>query len=99
MNKNPTWKFLLIVGLVAAAAWLVYPPQDKLQGGLDLVGGTSLVYEIDTTGLDPDERKDLAQNMIPNLRKRVDPKGGYLHVAAGGHANRNTTASLKHRNR
>jgi len=75
MNKNPTWKFVLIVGLVAAAIWLVYPPKDKLQGGLDLVGGTSLIYEIDTTGLDPDERKNLAQNMIPNLRKRVDPKG------------------------
>ena len=73
MNKNLTWKPLLIILLVVIAAWNVYPPQDKLKGGLDISGGTSLIYDIDTTDLTRDEQRGLAQRMIPILLKRVDP--------------------------
>ena len=73
MNKNPIWKAVLIIFLVALAAWNVYPPKDKLKPGLDLAGGTSLVYDIDTTDMNPDERKGIAQRMIPFLLKRIDP--------------------------
>jgi preprotein translocase subunit SecD len=51
MNKNLIWKLLLIISLTILSVWVVYPPQEKLKLGLDLAGGTSLVYEIDTTGL------------------------------------------------
>jgi len=73
MGKHITWKALLIVFLAGLAAWNVYPPKDKLKLGLDLAGGTSLVYEIDTQGLDRAERKGLAQRMIPILLRRIDP--------------------------
>ncbi len=73
MNKNLIWKLLLIAGLTILAVWVVYPPQEKLKLGLDLAGGTSLVYEIDTTGLTAEERKGLAESMIPILLKRIDP--------------------------
>ena len=73
MNKNLTWKPLLIILLVVIAAWNVYPPQDKLKPGLDIGGGTSLIYDIDTTDLTRDEQRGLAQRMIPILLKRVDP--------------------------
>jgi SecD/SecF fusion protein len=72
MYKNLVWKTLLIVLLAAWTAWGLYPPQEKLKQGLDLKGGTSLVYEIDTTGLKPAEQKNLAQNMIPILLKRIN---------------------------
>ena len=77
MDKNLIWKSLLIVIVVGLIGINVYPPQEKLKPGIDLAGGTSLVYEIDTTGLKPAERKGLAQKMIPILLKRIDP----THVA------------------
>lgn len=77
MDKNLIWKIVLIIAVVAASAFYVWPPQEKLKPGIDLAGGTSLIYEIDTTDLLPHERKNLAQNMIPILLKRIDP----THVA------------------
>jgi SecD/SecF fusion protein len=73
MNKTQAWKIVLILFLVIFSAALVWPPQDKLKQGLDLGGGTSLIYDIDTTGLESQETKDLAQNMIPILLRRIDP--------------------------
>jgi len=73
MRKNLHWKALLIIVLAGLAALNVYPPKDNLKLGLDLAGGTSLIYEIDTQGLDRAERKGLAQRMIPILLRRIDP--------------------------
>ena len=73
MNKNLTWKFVLIVVFVLVAAWTLYPPDKTLKPGIDLAGGTSLIYEIDTQGLDSAEKKGLAQKMITVLRRRIDP--------------------------
>ena len=73
MNKNLTWKIVLIIVLVVVAAWTLYPPSKTLKPGIDLAGGTSLIYEIDTHGLEETEKKDLAQRMITVLRRRIDP--------------------------
>lgn len=73
MNKNLTWKIVLIVVLVAVGVWTLYPPSEKLKPGIDLAGGTSLIYEIDTHGLTESEKKDLAARMITVLRRRIDP--------------------------
>lgn len=60
MNRNLIWKLLLIIVLVVVAAWNVYPPQEKLPKGIDIGGGTSLIYDIDTTGLSRAEQRGLA---------------------------------------
>ncbi|TKJ35422.1 MAG: hypothetical protein CEE38_14700 [Planctomycetes bacterium B3_Pla] len=73
MSKNLTSKVILIVVLVAAAAWMLFPPSKTLKPGIDLAGGTSLIYEIDTQGLTVAEKKDLAQRMINVVRRRIDP--------------------------
>ena len=73
MNKNLTSKIILIIVLVAVGAWTLYPPGDKLKPGIDLAGGTSLIYEIDTHGLTVSEKKDVAADMITVLRRRIDP--------------------------
>ena len=73
MNKNLTWKIVLIIVLVVLAGWTLYPPSKTLKPGIDLAGGTSLIYEIDTHGLEGAEKKDLAQRMITVLRRRIDP--------------------------
>ena len=73
MNKKLTPKIVLIIVLVALAAFTLYPPNKTLKPGIDLAGGTSLIYEIDTHGLTEDDKKDLAQRMITVLRRRIDP--------------------------
>ena len=48
MNKKPLlWKFLLILGVVAAAAAFSYPPQERINLGLDLRGGSHIVLQVD----------------------------------------------------
>ena len=73
MNKNLTPKIIFIIVLVVLAAWTLYPPNKTLIQGIDLAGGTSLIYEIDTYGLEDTEKNDLAQRMITVLRRRIDP--------------------------
>jgi SecD/SecF fusion protein len=77
MYRDLWWKALLIAFLIVVSAVYVYPPSEKLKAGLDLAGGTSLVYEIDSSDLAPAERRGLAERMIPILLKRIDP----THVA------------------
>jgi SecD/SecF fusion protein len=75
MNTNLMLKAkaLIIIALVFVAAWTLYPPNKTLKPGIDLAGGTSLIYEIDTHGMEESEKKDLAQRMITVLRRRIDP--------------------------
>ncbi len=73
MDKNLALKSALIILLVVVAVWTLYPASKTLKPGIDLAGGTSLIYEIDTQGLKEAEKKDLAQRMITVLRRRVDP--------------------------
>ncbi len=71
--KNLGVKFLFVVVLVAMALLALYPPDKKLKPGIDLAGGHSLLYEIDTTGLEGTQLVNLAERIITQLRKRVDP--------------------------
>ena len=73
MNKNLWPKIVLIIVLVVLSAWTLYPVQKTLKAGIDLAGGTSLIYEINTFGLTEAEKKDLSQRMITVLRRRIDP--------------------------
>ena len=73
MNKNLVPKAVFIVILMALAAYIVFPPSQTLKPGIDLAGGTSLTYAIDTEGLTADAQRGLAQKMITVLRRRIDP--------------------------
>jgi SecD/SecF fusion protein len=73
MGKNLMPKIVLIIVLVVVAVWTLFPPDKTLKPGPDLGGGTSLIYQIDTTGLPEAEKKDLAEKMINVLRRRIDP--------------------------
>jgi len=73
MNKNVAPKAVFIIVLIVVAAWTLYPPGKTLKPGIDLAGGTRLIYEIDAEGLKEHEKKNLAQSMIIVLRRRIDP--------------------------
>lgn len=74
-DKNLYWKIGLIVLVVTLCVWAIWPPSQQLKGGIDLVGGTSLLYEIDTAGLLERDKTDLAERVMRRLKQRVDPQG------------------------
>ena len=71
MDRKLWTKLILILFILALALYYVLPWGDKLKGGIDLVGGTSLLYEIDTSGLD--DTYGAAEDVDQVLRRRVDP--------------------------
>jgi SecD/SecF fusion protein len=72
-DKFPIWKPALIVAVIAFFALMLYPPSRKLKPGLDLAGGTTLVYQVDIPeGMEAGTAVD---QVISSLRKRVDPQG------------------------
>ncbi|MHC4111208.1 MAG: protein translocase subunit SecD [Planctomycetota bacterium] len=73
MGKNLMPKIIVITVLVVWAGLTLYPPGKKLKPGPDLGGGTSLIYQIDTQGLEEHEKRDLAPRTIKVLRRRIDP--------------------------
>ncbi|MHC4738444.1 MAG: protein translocase subunit SecD [Planctomycetota bacterium] len=73
MEKKLTWRIVLIIILPLLAAYFLYPPDKTLKPGMDLGGGTSLIYEIDAQGLSIVEKRDLSSRMITVLRRRIDP--------------------------
>src|SRR3990172_4754638 len=74
-DPNRLIKWLLIIAMVVVSLAVLYPPNEKLKGGIDLVGGTSLLFEIDTTGLDSSMQRELSTRGMRILKDRVDPKG------------------------
>ncbi len=70
--KNLGYKFALI-GVVAIIGLLaIYPPREKLKLGIDLSGGTILVYEVIKDTVPPGFNLD---ELIAALRYRIDPQG------------------------
>ena len=71
--KQSRWKIFLIVGSVALPACSpCIPPDKKLKLGIDLSGGTILVYEVDRENLPPNFNMD---ELISALKQRADPEG------------------------
>jgi SecD/SecF fusion protein len=70
--KGFLWRFLLIGGFTAAGLYWIWPPDQKLKLGIDLSGGTILVYEVDRANLPPGLNMD---ELVSALKKRADPEG------------------------
>lgn len=73
MKQYPYWKPAIILLVVIISALLVYPPRQKLKPGLDLAGGTVLLYQVDVP--EDSNDKEVVEQTIASLRKRVDPNG------------------------
>ena len=73
MHKNLAWKIVVIGVLLFAAVWTLYPPSKTLKPGIDLAGGTSLIYAINTQGVAQEDQRGLSERMITVLRRRIDP--------------------------
>ena len=73
-DPNRLLKWLGLIALVVLSLTIIYPPGQKLKGGIDLVGGTSLLFEVDTAGLNADQQRGLSSKVMGILKDRVDPK-------------------------
>lgn len=74
-EKNIWQRAALCIAAAVAGVLLIYPPQQRLRPGLDIAGGTSLIFEIDAT--DAEGMPDLAERVKEQLQRRVDPAGVY----------------------
>jgi SecD/SecF fusion protein len=73
LDKSMLWRAGLVVAALGLFGGMLYPPADRLKPGLDLAGGASLLYEVETEGLaNPEEAID---QTIAVLKRRVDPEG------------------------
>ncbi|QDU34763.1 bifunctional preprotein translocase subunit SecD/SecF [Poriferisphaera corsica] len=71
--KYPIWKPILILIVLAACSTLLWPPQTKLKRGIDLAGGTTMVYDVKVPqGADA---RQVIDETIAVLQRRVDPSG------------------------
>jgi protein-export membrane protein SecD len=56
--------------------WLArFLPGQQIRLGLDLKGGSYLVYEVDTSNLKPDEASDAVNRALEIIRNRIDAFG------------------------
>ncbi len=72
MNARP-WKPILILAVLALCVVAMYPPERKLKPGIDLAGGTTLVYTVQVP--EGVNAKDEIEQAIEVLKERVDPSG------------------------
>ncbi len=70
--KRFTWKIAVIIGATLFGLFFMWPPKEKLKLGIDLSGGTILVYEV---VMDNTNRSVNMEELIAALKKRADPEG------------------------
>ncbi len=68
-------KWALVIVPVVGSILAIYPPSRKLKAGIDLAGGSSLLFEIDTSDMKNERKSGLAEEMMRVLKRRVDPNG------------------------
>ena len=75
MVKNLKWKVLLVISVVVGSLWLMYPPSERIELGLDLQGGTHLVLRVDLSKVAKEARDDAVLRNLEIIRNRVDKFG------------------------
>ncbi|MCG3150269.1 MAG: Protein translocase subunit SecDF [Verrucomicrobiae bacterium] len=73
MNKQFTWKVLLIVAVAAISGWAIH--NYGIQLGLDLKGGTSYLLKVDLSQIETAGRGQAVKQAIEILGKRVNRFG------------------------
>ncbi len=73
--KYPLWKPIVVVLVIALFALLLYPPSTRLKPGIDLAGGTTLIYNVNIPEDTGRSNEQIIDETISVLRERVDPSG------------------------
>ena len=74
-RQSGVWKrVLVVVAVVAASLWAIYPPDERIKLGLDLNGGVQLVLRV-KPGTANDRRSDTVQQALHIIERRVNELG------------------------
>jgi preprotein translocase subunit SecD len=71
MNKNLRWRVVIILAVLGLSAWSFYPPQEKINLGLDLKGGVHLVMRVKTD----DALRLETETTVERLRQAITMAG------------------------
>jgi SecD/SecF fusion protein len=79
MPTNHFGRVTFIVAVLLCALWFIFPRGNifhpNLKPGIDMVGGTSLLYEIEPPEGGWTQATPLSEAVMQALKKRVDPDG------------------------
>jgi preprotein translocase subunit SecD len=64
VEKNVLWRVIVIIAVVGVSVWSLWPPEDKINWGLDLQGGVHLVLQVQTDDAIKAELDDAAQRLV-----------------------------------
>jgi len=79
--KRNTWVFIFTLIILVLAALVVLPVEEGILGkrdirlGLDLQGGTHIVYRADLSAVEPGEEASAIDGVIAVLEDRINPLG------------------------
>ena len=65
MSKQLLWKLGLIVAVVVAALAFSYPPEDKINLGLDLRGGAHILIQVESASTIDSSKIGIARRGSP----------------------------------
>ena len=69
MNKQFTWKFVVVLISIALAVWSLLT--NGIKQGLDLKGGTSFLMQMDLSNIDASGRAQAQQQAVETIRRRM----------------------------
>ena len=75
MNKQFVWKFGIVVAVLVASLYSMWPVDKKIKLGLDLKGGTSFLLQMDLSKIDATGRGQAIRQAVEIIRKRIDRFG------------------------
>jgi SecD/SecF fusion protein len=79
MPTNHFGRITFVVAVLLCALWFIFPQGNifhpNLKPGIDMVGGTSLLYEIEPPEGGWTQSTPLSEAVMEALKKRVDPDG------------------------
>ena len=75
MPKGLRNKIFIVLGVMVAAIYFIFPIQKRINLGLDLQGGMHLIVQVETDKVDAKFREDAVVRAIEILRNRIDSLG------------------------
>ena len=72
MNRNLVWRGVLILVIVVASIFSVYPPKEKINLGLDLRGGMHLVLQVKSEDALRAETDGDMERLVQQAAEEVD---------------------------
>lgn len=75
MSKNLQWRILVILLVIGGSLWASYPPEQKINLGLDLKGGIHLLLQLETEKIPENQREGAVDRAVEIIRNRIDEFG------------------------